>query len=110
MCHFSFKLRVDVNAEERAASLPDGWSISGWPRLIKERTLRQILVQVSALHVLSDHTEGIAAHTHPEEADDVRILQPRQDLYLFQEVVPAEARARKEGNNETTWAVETENL
>lgn len=84
-----------MNAEECAhvAVLPDGWSISGRPRLIEERTLRQILVEVPALHVLSDHTERITAHTHPQETDDVRILQPRQDLYLFQEVVPAEARA-----------------
>lgn len=90
MCGF-----IHVNVEECAhvAVLPDGWSISGRPRLIKERTLRQILVQVSALHVLSDHTEGIAAHAHSQETNDVRILQPRQDLYLFQEVVPAEARA-----------------
>lgn len=86
---------IHVNVEECAhvAVLPDGWSISGRTRLIKERTLRQILVQVPALHVLSDHTEGIAAHTHSKETDDVWILQPRQDLYLFQEVIPAEARA-----------------
>jgi len=56
----------------------------------------QILVQVSTLHVLGDHAEGVAAHTHAQQADDVRVLQPRQDLHLFQEVVPTTTRRNQD--------------
>lgn len=59
----------------------------------------QILIQVSAFHVLGDHAERIAADTHPQETDDVGVLQAGQDLHLFQEVVSA-GRGR-----ENTWFI-----
>lgn len=55
--------------------LPDSWSIVRRPRLVEKHSVRQILVQVPTFHVLSDHKEWIAAHTHSQQADDVRILQ-----------------------------------
>lgn len=55
----------------------------------------QILVQVSTLHVLGDHAEGIAAHTHPQKTDDVGVLQAGQDLHLLQEVVSTRGTREK---------------
>lgn len=59
----------------------------------------QILVQVSTFHVLSDHTKGITAHTHSKQTNDVWVLQARQDLNLFQEVVPTRVRRKREIKN-----------
>lgn len=61
-------------------------------RLVQKHSVGQVLVQVSTFHVLGDHTERITAHTHSQQADDVRVLQARQDLHLFQEVVPTMTR------------------
>lgn len=55
----------------------------------------QILIQVSAFHVLGDHAEGVVADTHPQKTDDVGILQAGQDLDLFQEVIPARAKSEQ---------------
>lgn len=55
----------------------------------------QILVQVSTFHVLGDHAERIAAHTHPQKTDDVGILEAGQDLHLFQEVVSTRGTREK---------------
>lgn len=48
----------------------------------------QELVEVSILHVLCDHAEGVTADTHGQQTDYVRVLQTRHDLNLLQEVVP----------------------
>lgn len=72
--------------------LPDGRGIVRGPRLVQKHTVGQILVEVSTFHVLSDHTEGVAAHTHSQQSDDVGILQAGQDFYLFQEVIPTRMR------------------
>lgn len=58
----------------------------------------QVLVQVSAFHVLGDHAERVAAHTHPQETDDVGVLQAGQDLHLFQEVVSTRGTREKEAS------------
>ena len=68
--------------------VPDGGCVVCRPCFVQKHPVGQILVEVSTLHVLSDHTERVAAHTHSQQADDVRVLQARQDLHLFQEVVP----------------------
>ena len=68
----------------------------GWPRLVQKHPVGQILVQISTFHVLSDHTERVAAHTHSQQTDDVWVLQARQDLHLFQEVVPTTGRRKSE--------------
>lgn len=54
---------------------------------VQQDSMGQVLVQVSTLHVLRNHAEWVAAHTHPQQLDDVGVLQTRQDLHLFQEVV-----------------------
>ena len=43
----------------------------------------QELVKVSIFHVLRDHAEGVALHTHCQQADDVRVPQPRHDPDLL---------------------------
>lgn len=74
---------------------PDGRSVVGGSRLIKKHAVGQILIQVSAFHVLGDHAERIVADTHPQETDDVGVLQAGQDLHLFQEVVSAGREERE---------------
>lgn len=76
---------------------PDGRSVVGGSRLIKKHAVGQILIQVSAFHVLGDHAERIVADTHPQETDDVGVLQAGQDLHLFQEVVSAGREERTLG-------------
>ena len=53
------------------------------------------LVEVAILHVFCDHAERVAVHAHRQQADDVGVLQPRHDLYLLQEVVPADGGGRR---------------
>lgn len=77
---------------------PDGGRIVGGSRLIEEHSVGQVLVQVSAFHVLGDHAERVAAHTHPQETDDVGVLQAGQDLHLFQEVVSTRGTREKEAS------------
>lgn len=86
-----------------SAFLPDGWSVPWRSWLIQEHPLTQILVEVSTLHVLGDHAEGVAAHTHTQQADDVGVLEPGQDLHLLQEVVPAQARAIRRSRWSSWW-------
>lgn len=44
------------------------------------------LVEVSVLHVLEHHDEGVALHTHAVEGDDVLVLQVGQQLGFTMEV------------------------
>lgn len=44
------------------------------------------LVQVSVLHVLKNHDERVALHTHSVEGDDVLVLQVGEKLRLSVEV------------------------
>lgn len=78
------------------SGLPDGRGVMCRSRLVQKHSVGQILVQVSTFHVLGDHTEGITAHTHSQQTDDVRVLQARQDLHLFQEVVPTRTRRNQD--------------
>lgn len=55
--------------------------------LVQQDSLGEVLVEVSALHVLRHHAQGVAAHTHAQQPDDVGVFQAGQDLYLLQEVV-----------------------
>lgn len=87
---------VYVRVCVHTSGLPDGRGVVRRPRLVQKHSVGQILVQVATFHVLGDHTEGIAAHTHSQQTDDVRVLQARQDLDLFQEVVPTRARRKCE--------------
>lgn len=49
----------------------------------------QKLVQVSVLHVLYDHTQGLVLRTHAQHAHDVSVTQLAQNLYLFFKISPA---------------------
>ena len=75
--------------------VPDGGGVVRWTALVQQHTVGQVLVEVSTLHVLCDHAERIAAHTHTQQTNDVRILQTRQDLHLLQEVIPERERERE---------------
>lgn len=46
------------------------------------------LVQVSMLHVLKDHDEGVPIATHPIELDNVFVLQVGEQLSLPLEILP----------------------
>lgn len=50
--------------------------------------LRQEHVEVSVLHVLSNHAQWVGRHTHTQQSDDVGVIQTRHNLYFLQEVVP----------------------
>ena len=81
-CGNLFRLYACVHA------LPDGRCIVWRPTFVQQDSVGQILVQVTTLHVLGDHAEGITAHTHSQQPDDIWVFQARQNLHLFQEVVP----------------------
>lgn len=68
--------------------LPDGWGVVRGPGLVQKHSVGQVLVEVSTLHVLGDHAERVAADAHTKQPDDIRVLQARQDLHLFEEIVP----------------------
>lgn len=50
-------------------------------------TAPEELVEVPMLHVLEDHDEGIALHTHAVELDDVLVLEVGQQLGLAVKVL-----------------------
>lgn len=83
-----------TNIAFRAAThSPDSRCIAEQGELSLGFMTGQELVQIPVLHVLCDHTERVAVDAHCQEANDVRVLQTRHDLYLFQEVVPTNIKA-----------------
>jgi len=56
-----------------------------------QHVLIEELMQVAVLHVLHDHAERLPLGTHAQHAHDVHVAQLRHDLYLFQEILPADA-------------------
>ena len=54
----------------------------GQPRLPEE------LVQISVLHVLKDHDEGVPIATHPIELDNVLVLQVGEQFSFPLEILP----------------------
>lgn len=58
--------------------------------------LTQEHVQVSVLHVLGHHAQRVGRHTHTQQPDDVRVVQPGHDLDFLQEVVPEGQTGRTE--------------
>jgi len=67
---------------------PDGRRVAEPGQLPLGLVAGQELVEVTVLHVLRDHAQRVAVDAHGQQADDVRVLQTRHDLYLLQEVVP----------------------
>lgn len=64
-------------------------------------SLRQEHVEVSVLHVLSHHAQGVRGHAHAQQPDDVGVVQTGHDLDFLQEVVPG---VREEGATPSSWA------
>lgn len=56
----------------------------------------QELVEVSILHVLCYHAQGVVPHAHAQQPDDVGVLQPGHDLDLLQEIIPWETENTSE--------------
>lgn len=50
--------------------------------------LREEHVEVSVLHVLSDHAERVRGHAHAQQPDDVGVVEARHYLDFLEEVVP----------------------
>lgn len=62
------------------------------------------LVQVSMLHVLKDHDEGVPITAHPVELDDVFMLQVGEQLGFPLEILPG-CQGRILQGLETTWGI-----
>ena len=62
------------------------------------------LVQVSMLHVLKDHDEGVPITAHPVELDDVLMLQVGEQLGFPLEILPG-CQGRIHQGLETAWDI-----
>lgn len=69
-------------APERTQGFSGGDRRGGRPGIPEE------LVQVSVLHVLEDHDEGIPVTAHAVELNDVFVLQVGEQLGLPLEILP----------------------
>lgn len=67
---------------------PDCWSVAEESDHALGLMARQELIKVSILHVFSDHTQRVRAHTYCQQPDDVGVFQSWHDLYLLQEIIP----------------------
>lgn len=67
---------------ERTAGVWWGWAGRTGARVPEE------LIEVSVLHVLKDHDEGVPIATHPIELDNVFVLQVGEQLSLPLEILP----------------------
>lgn len=68
--------------------VPDRGDVVGMGERALDLSLREEHVEVSVLHVLRHHAQGVRVHAHTQQADDVRVVQARHDLYFLQEVIP----------------------
>ena len=78
-------------APERTQGVSGGDGRGGRPDAPEE------LVQVSVLHVLEDHDEGVPVTAHAVELDDVLMLQVGEQLGLPLEVLPGCQRGVLQG-------------
>lgn len=79
--------------------LPDSGCIAGGGAL--GLMAGQELVEVSILHVLSDHAEGVFSNAHCQQPDDVGVLESRHDLNLLQKVIPFRSRSHMDRHTQT---------
>lgn len=87
--------RKNTHPQEPQHLSPDSGGVAEQSELPLWFMAGQELVEVSVLHVLCDHTEGVAVDAHRQQSYDVGVLQARHDLYLFQKVIPGKIPQRK---------------
>ena len=94
----------------RGTHAPYGGCFIGCGGLRLKLMPREILIEISVLHVLCDHAEGVALHTHSQQTDDVGVPQSRHDPDLLQEVIPEKLEYELVSQHLTVCRYKTQNI
>lgn len=81
-------LYSDLSQQDRQLLLRDTGDVVWNGKFAVDLPVGQELVEVSILHVLCYHAQGVVPHAHAQQPDDVGVLQPGHDLDLLQEIIP----------------------